>query len=78
MTLQAILNCAQASSDHFDLNRDAWSLVRDYCRGLLGAEELERYWNLYENNDDKNRQSEWEDLLEKLYPDNEYVSVHEG
>ena len=48
----------QSSFDHFKLNRDGWLLVRSYCQGLLGAEELERYQELYdESNDDKNRQS---------------------
>ncbi len=81
MTLQAIINCAQASFDHFDLNRDAWSLVRvrGYCKDLLGADELERYRQFYdESNDDENRQFEWADLLEKFDPDDEYVSVYEG
>ncbi len=79
MTLQAILDCTQASFDHFELNCDAWSLVRTYCRSLLGSEELERYRELYdESNDDKNRQFEWADLLEKFDPDNEYNSVYEG
>jgi len=65
VTLQAILNCAQASFDHFKLNCDAWSLVRTYFRGLLGSEDLERYREIYdERNDDKNRQSKWADLLE--------------
>jgi len=82
VTLQAILNCAQASFDHSELTYDVWSLVRTYCRGLLGSEELERYQDqeLYENNDDENCQSEWADLLEKLDPDDEYIgsSVYEG
>jgi len=56
-----------------------WSLVRTYCRGLLGSEELERYRELYEeHNDDENRQIEWADLLEKFDPDDEYISVYEG
>ena len=77
MTLQAILNSSQASFDHFNLNRDAWSLVRGCCKDLLGAEELERYRQLYdESNNDENRQFEWADLLEKFDPDDEYVSVY--
>ena len=78
--LQAILNCAQASFNHFELNCDVWLLVRTYCRGLLGSEELERHRELYENNDDANRQSEWADLLEKFDRDDEYIgsSVYEG
>jgi len=79
--LQAILNCAQASFGHFVLNCDVGLLVRTYCQGLLGSEELERYQELYENDDDdKNPQTEWADLLEKFDPDNEYIgsSVYKG
>ena len=79
MTLQAILNCAQASFEHFELNHDVWLLVRTYCQGLLGSEELERYRELYEeHNDDENHQTKWADLLEKFDPDNKYISVYEG
>ena len=79
MTLQAILNCAQASFDHVELNCDAWLLVRHYCQGLLSSEELERYHELYdESNDDENRQSKWVDLLEKFDPDDKFVSAYKG
>ena len=76
MTLQAILNCAQALFDHFELNCDVWLLVRTDCRDLLGLDELERYRELYDKyNDDENRQSEWEDLLKKFDPDDEFVDA---
>ncbi len=75
MTLQAILNCAQASFDHFELNCDVWSLVRTYCQDLLGSDELERYRELCDKNDDENRQSEWENLLEKFDPDDEFIDA---
>ena len=53
--------------------------MRDYCKDLLGAEELERYRQVYdESNDDESHQSEWEEFLKQFYPDDEYVSVHEG
>jgi len=79
VTLQAILNCVQASFDHFELNCDVWSLVRTYCRGLLGSEELKRYRVLCEeHNDNKNCQTEWADLLKKFDPDDKYISVYEG
>jgi len=69
----------QVSFDHFELNRDVWLLVRTYCRGLLGSEELERYWELYEEyNDDENCQTEWADLLKKFDTDDKYISVYEG
>ena len=75
MTLQAILNCAQVSFDHFELNCDVWLLVRTYCRGLLGSDELERYRELCEKSDDENRQSEWEELLEKFDPDDKFIDA---
>ena len=80
MTLQAILNCAYASFDHFALNCDTWSLVRSCCRDLLVPEELERYQELYERDDDENRQSEWGDLLGMFDPDDEDIgsSDNEG
>ena len=53
--------------------------MRDYCKDLLGAEELERYRQVYdESNDGESHQSEWEEFLKQFYPDDEYVSVHEG
>jgi hypothetical protein len=79
VTLLAILNCVHALFDHFERNCDVWSLVRIHCRDLLGAEDLERYQQLYdENTYDENLQSDWGDLLEKFYPEDEYVSVYEG
>ena len=48
--------------------------MRSYCQGLLGAEELERYQELYdESNDDENRQSEWANLLKEFDPEDEFV-----
>ncbi len=52
-----------------------WSLVRTNCRGLLGSEELERYRELCEKNNDENCQSEWEDLLEKFDPDDKFIDA---
>ena len=76
MTLQAILNCAQASFEHYKLACDVWSLVRTEYQDLLSPDEFERYKELNgEYNDDENRQSEWEDLLEKFYPDDKFVDA---
>ena len=75
VTLLAILNCAQASFDHFERNCDVWSLVRTHCRDLLGAEDLERYKQLFENTYDEDLQSDWEDLLEKFYPEDEFIDA---
>jgi hypothetical protein len=54
--------------------------VRSCCRDLLSLEELERYQELYERDDDKSRQSEWESLLDMFYPDDEDIgsSDNEG
>ena len=52
-----------------------WSLVRTYCRGLLGPDELERYRELCDKNEDENCQSEWEDLLKKFDPDDEFIDA---
>ena len=73
MTLQAILNCADASFDHYELNCETWMLVRTWCKDLLDPEELERYQALYEGNNDRNLQSEWETLLDKFYNSDEDV-----
>ena len=77
MTLQAILNCAYASFDHYELNCDTWSLVRSRCRDLLDPEELERYQELYNRNDDESRR---ESLLGMFDPNDEDIgsSDNEG
>jgi len=55
-------------------------LVRNWCKDLLVPEELERYRELYEGNDDENLQSEWDTLLDKFYNSDEGVgsSDNEG
>jgi len=55
-------------------------LVRTWCKDLLDPEELERYQALYEGNNDRNLQSEWETLLDKFYNSDEDVgsSDNEG
>jgi len=78
--LQAILDCAYASFDHYELNCDAWIVVRNWCKDLLVPEELGRYQELYEGNEDENLQSEWERLLGMFDPSDEGVgsSDNEG
>jgi len=73
VTLQAILDCAQASFDHYDTNRDVWMTVRNHCKYLLGADDLIWYRELFDKDGDKNRHSEWVVLLEKCYLDNEDI-----
>ena len=55
-------------------------LIRNWCKDLLVPEELERYRELYEGNDDENLQSEWDTLLDKFYNSDEDVgsSDNEG
>ena len=53
MTLQAILDYPHASFDCFDVNRDEWMTVRTACEYLLGAGDLDRYRELYDEDDDK-------------------------
>ena len=54
--------------------------MRSRCQDLLVPEELWRYQELYEGNDDVNPQSEWESLLDMFYPDDEDIgsSDNEG
>ena len=79
--MQAVLDCAQASFEHYNANRDLWMTVRDHCKDLLGAEDLSRYQELCdEHNNDENHQTHWSDLLEKFYPKDEDIksSNYEG
>ncbi len=81
MTLQAILECTQASFEHYDENRNVWMMVRDHYKDLLGAEDLSRYQELCDkHNNNENRQTDWSDLLEKFYPEDEDIesSDYEG
>ena len=55
--------------------------IKDYCKDLLGAEDLSRYQELCnKHNDDENCQTDWSDLLEKFYPKDEDIesSDYEG
>ena len=45
-TLQAILDCADASFMHLELNRDVWLTVRTACEDLLSTEDYWRYREL--------------------------------
>ncbi len=56
-------------------------MVRDHCKDLLCAEDLSWYQELCDkHNDDENRQTDWSDLLEKFYPEDEDIgsSDYEG
>ena len=45
-TLQAILDCADASFMHLKLNCDVWLTVRTACEDLLSTEDYWRYREL--------------------------------
>jgi len=48
-------------------------MVRTACEYLLGAGDLDRYRELYDEDDDENRQTEWAELLKKFDPNDEDV-----
>ena len=79
--LQAILECAQASFEHYNENRDVWMTVRDHCKDVLGAEDNSRFQELCDkHNDGENCQTDWSDLLEKFYREDKDIdsSNYEG
>ena len=76
MTLQAILDCAQASFDHYNENRDVWMNIRSHYEDLLWTEDFRRYQELcdrdvFDKAGDENCQAEWENLLKKIDSNNE-------
>ena len=80
MTLQAILDCAGASFDHFDENRVVWMEIRGHCEDLLGTEHFHRYQELFQKDGfdyerEENRLTDWENFLKELFPND--VSVYE-
>ena len=73
--MQAILDCADASFDRYDENRDVWMTIRDHCRGLLGDDDYGRYHELcdrdfdcFKYDDEENRLREWKKILDKCDP----------
>ena len=78
MTLQAILDCPQASFDHYDENRDVWMNIRSHCEDLLCTEDFWRYQELcdkavFDEAGDENCQAKWENLPKRIDPDNEDI-----
>ena len=78
MTLQPILDCAEDFFSNYDANRDEWMNVRGHCEGLLGAEDFWRYQELcdkdaFDYDCERNRLTDWKDLLDKFDPDEEDV-----
>ena len=78
--LQAILDCADASFDRYDENRDVWMTIRDHCMGLLGDDDYGRYHELcdrdfdcFNYDDEENRLREWKNFLDKCDPYSEDI-----
>ena len=78
--MQAILDCADASYDRYDENRDVWTTIRGHCKGLLGEEDYYRYYELCEEEVfdfiykvEDNRLIEWKNLLDRFNPEDEDV-----
>ena len=83
--LQAILDCAYASFEHYDVNRDVWLTVRTACEDLLSVDDYWRYRELnnrdvFNKHGEETRLDEWETILKKLGPDDKEVrsSDYEG
>ncbi len=82
MTLQAILDCAQASFDHYNENRYVWTNIGSHCEDLLCTNDLSRYQELcdrdiFDEAGAENRQAEWEDFVKKWDPDIEDTSLND-
>ena len=82
MTLQAILDCAQASFDHYNENRYVWTNIRSHCEDLLCTNDLSRYQELcdrdvFDETGDENRRAEWEDLVKKCNPDIKDIDLND-
>ena len=84
MTLRAILDCADASFDHYILNHLEWQEVRDACEELLHPDGLEGYErHLQEWPFDEDNREDWVRLLAKFNGEDEEhrdisMSDHEG
>ena len=82
MTLQAILDCAQASFDHYNEDRYVWMNIRSHCEDLLCTDDLSRYQELcdrdvFDEAGDENCRAEWEDLVKKCDPDDEDIDLND-
>ena len=78
MTLQAVIDCADASFHHYDENRNVWTSIRNCCGDLLCTADLTRYQELcdggvFDKTGDDDRRTEWEDLVKKCNSDDEDI-----
>ena len=81
MTLQAVLDCAQASFNHYDENWYVWANSRSHCKDLLCTDDLSRYqeccdWEVFEEAGAENCQAKWEELVKKCDPDIEDINLN--
>ncbi len=82
MTLQAILDCAQALFDHYNENRYVWMNIKSHCEDLICTDDLSRYQELcdrdvFDEAGDENCWAEWEDLVKKCDPDIEEINLND-
>ena len=80
--MQAVLDCAHASFDHYDENRHVWATIRSRCEDLICTDDLSRYQELcdrdvFDEAGAENRRAEWENLVEKWDPNFEDIDVND-
>ena len=80
--MQAVLDCAHASFNHYNENQRVWSTIRDHCEVLLCTDDLSRYQELcymdvFDKDGDDDRRTEWENLVKKCNSDDEDVDVND-
>jgi hypothetical protein len=80
VTLQAVLDCADAAIKHYSLNPLRWGMVKDTCEGLLDKDEYEKYKYHHNKDGDDDRQDAWARLLREFNPENKDIksSDNEG
>jgi hypothetical protein len=80
VTLQAILNCAKALFEHYQVNPNTWKEVMETCEVLLNKHEYERYGEVHHKDGDGNRHDVWARLLKKFSPQDEDIDLsdHKG
>ena len=80
--MQAVLDCAHTSFDHYDGNRHVWATIRSRCEDLLCTDELLRYQELcnrdvFDKAGTENCRAEWENLVETWDPDFEDINLND-
>jgi hypothetical protein len=80
--LQAVLDCVDASFDHYDENQHVWVTIRSRCEDLLCTDDLSRYQELCDREvfgeaGAENCRAEWENLVKKWDPDFEGIDLND-